>query len=61
DFLLKELHHRQRHDVAEIERLVARLANDREARELAEETLGMERAHLEAVEALLGQPTGSPG
>ncbi|HJT33336.1 MAG TPA: hypothetical protein VJ783_14935, partial [Pirellulales bacterium] len=46
DFLLKELHHRQRHDVAEIERLVARLANDREARELAEETLGMERAHL---------------
>lgn len=60
DFLLKELHRRQRHDVAEIERLVARLANDREARELAEDTLGMERAHLEAVEALLGQPTGSP-
>ena len=55
DFLLKELHGRQRRDVAEIERLVARLANDREARELAEEALGMERAHLEAVEALLGQ------
>lgn len=56
DFLLKELHRHQRHDVAEIERLVARLVGDREARELAEETLGMERAHLEAVEALLAQP-----
>ncbi len=58
DFLLKELHQRQWHDVAEVERLVARLAGDREARELAEEALGMERAHLEAVEALLAQPVG---
>lgn len=60
DFLLTELHRHQRHDVAEIERLVARLAHDREPRELAEETLGMERAHLEAVEALLGQGAGAP-
>lgn len=61
DFLLKELHRHQRHDVAEIERLVVRIAGDREARELAEETLGMERAHLEAVEALLAQlATASP-
>ncbi len=56
DFLLKELLRYQRRDVAAIERIVAGLAGHREARELAEETRGSERAHLEAIEALVAQP-----
>lgn len=56
DFLLKELVRYQRGDVAAIERIVSRLSDDRTVRELAEETLGMERAHLEALEALICQP-----
>ena len=56
DFLLKELLRYQRRDVAAIERIVAELEGHREARELAEETLGAERAHLEAIEALVAQP-----
>jgi bacterioferritin (cytochrome b1) len=56
DYLLKDLQYYQRQDIADIERIVARLAGDREARELAEEALGAERAHLEAIEALLSQP-----
>ncbi|HUY34202.1 MAG TPA: hypothetical protein VMV69_15760 [Pirellulales bacterium] len=56
DFLLTELLRYQRRDVAAIERIVTALAGHREARELAEETLGGERAHLEAIEALVGQP-----
>ena len=56
DFLLKELVRYQRADVAAIERIVSQLPDDRAARELAEETLGMERAHLEALEALISQP-----
>jgi hypothetical protein len=56
DFLLKELVRYQRGDVAAIERIVSQLGDDRVARELAEETLGMERAHLEALEALVSQP-----
>lgn len=56
DFLLKELLRYQRQDVAAIERIAAQLSDVRAARELAEETLGMERAHLEAVDALLAQP-----
>jgi hypothetical protein len=53
DYLLKELHYYQRQDIADIERLVASLAGHRAAHELAEEALGAERAHLEAIEALL--------
>jgi ferritin len=56
DFLLKELLRYQRQDVSTLERCVAQLGDARAARELAEETLGMERAHLEAIEALAGQP-----
>lgn len=56
DFLLKELLRYQRQDVAAVERLVSQLGDARAARELAEETLGMERAHLEAIEALVAQP-----
>ncbi|HEV7222333.1 MAG TPA: hypothetical protein VGN42_06490 [Pirellulales bacterium] len=53
DYLLKELHYYQRQDIADIERIVAKLAGHRAAQELAEETLGAERAHLEAIRALL--------
>jgi len=56
DFLLKELVRYQRGDVAAIEHIVSELADDRAVRELAEETLGMERAHLEALESLVSQP-----
>ncbi len=56
DFLLKELLFYQRQDVADVGQIVARLAGHREARELAEEALGAERAHLEAIESLLAQP-----
>jgi hypothetical protein len=56
DFLIKELLRYQRQDVAAIERIVRQLGDPRAARELAEETLGMERAHLEGIEALVGQP-----
>lgn len=55
DFLFKELLRYQRQDVAAIERIVRELSNHRAARELAEEALGMERAHLEAIESLVGQ------
>lgn len=56
DYLLKELLRYQRQDVAAIERIVSQLGEARAARELAEETLGMGRAHLEAIEALVAQP-----
>ena len=56
EFLLKELVYYQRQDIADIEQVVAGLAGHREARELAEETLGAERAHLEALEGLIAQP-----
>lgn len=55
EFLLKELVYYQRQDIADIERIVAELVGHREARELAEETLGAERAHLEALEASTAQ------
>ena len=55
DYLLKELACYQRQDLAAVETIARQLANEREARELAEETLGMERAHLEAIEALDSQ------
>lgn len=53
DFLLRDLLRWQRFDVARIERLVIQLGDDRPARELAQETLGAERAHLEMLEAFL--------
>jgi len=56
DFLITELVRCQKRDISEIEQIVADLATDREARELAEEVLGSERAHLEALEELLRQP-----
>lgn len=56
DFLLTELIHYQKQDVASIEDCVRRLARDPEGRALAEEALGSERAHLEALERLAKQP-----
>jgi hypothetical protein len=52
DFLIGELVKYQRRDVARIQRIVKALSDDPEARELAEETLGAEKAHLEMLEAL---------
>jgi hypothetical protein len=57
DFLLLEMIRCQKRDLVDIERIVAGLGTDREARELAEEVLGSERAHLEALEDLVKQPT----
>jgi hypothetical protein len=55
DYLLTEMLRHQRRDVASIQRIAAQLADHPRARELAEETLGSERAHLESLEALVGQ------
>lgn len=56
DYLMQELIRHQREDVAQIQRCASLLANDRNARELAEEVLGSEQAHLEALEDLAPQP-----
>jgi hypothetical protein len=56
DYLLRELVRHQREDIAQLERCVALLSHDRPARELAEEILGSEQAHLEALEDLSHQP-----
>lgn len=53
DFLIGELLTHQRRDVARIERIVKAIHDDHDAKELAEETLGAERAHLEMLEALV--------
>jgi len=47
DYILRELIHYQRGDVAEIAALVEELGDDPDARALAEETLGQEKAHLD--------------
>ncbi len=52
DFLIGELIKYQKRDIARIERIVDALEDDYDARELAEETLGAERAHLEMLEEL---------
>jgi hypothetical protein len=56
DYLLPELIDRQRQDIAAIEECVSLLARNPEARSLAEEALGAERAHLESLEGLLPKP-----
>jgi hypothetical protein len=52
DFLIGELIKYQRRDVARIQRIVTALADDHDAQEIAEETLGAEKAHLEMLEEL---------
>lgn len=56
DFLLHELLGYQKAAIAGLETCVAGLAHDREAQDLAAEALGMERAHLEAIEQIAAQP-----
>jgi len=56
DFLIKELISYQKWLIGQIEQIVARVDDDREARELAQETLGSEKAHLEALQELTTQP-----
>lgn len=56
DFLLTQLILFQRRDVAEIDEIANQLSADVQARELAQEALGSEKAHLEALESLVKQP-----
>ncbi len=56
EFLVKRLLREAQRDVAAIQQCVAELADNVEASELAQEVLGSERAHTEALESLIGQP-----
>ena len=47
DYLIRELVNWQRYTIAEIEKCIAGLSKDPEARHLAQETLGSERGHLD--------------
>jgi hypothetical protein len=53
DYLIKELLRHQQRNIGELEILVRELSDHRRARDLAEETLGSERAHMEAIESLI--------
>ncbi len=53
DYLVKDVIVWQQRGVNRIEQIVAALENDRVARELAQEVLGAERAHLEALAELI--------
>ncbi len=55
DYLLRELVRHQQQDIAQIERCVFLLSQDRMARELAQEILGSEKAHLEMLQELSRQ------
>lgn len=59
DYLLNELLRYQQAAVAGLEECVAALSDDRDACSLAEEALGMERAHLEALEQVAAQPAAA--
>lgn len=61
EYLLRELLRYQRQAIADLEECVAALAESddadaEDAQRLAEETLGMERAHLESLEHFAMQP-----
>lgn len=56
EYLLRELVEFQRKSVAEIEEITSQLTEDAPAQALAEEVLGAEKAHLEAMQSLLKQP-----
>jgi hypothetical protein len=59
DYLINELIHYQKQDIAGIERSVAALARDPEGRALAEEVLGNARGHLESLEELRKASSGA--
>ena len=52
DFLLGEIIRYQHRDIAAVEQIVASVADDPDAHDLAAEALGAERAHLEILEEL---------
>lgn len=52
DFLIKDVIQWQQGSILRLESIVAALEQDRAARELAQEVLGAERAHLEALQEL---------
>lgn len=56
EYLLQPLIEHQQMDIERIARCVADLHDDRTARVLAEEALGVARAHLETLEELAGKP-----
>lgn len=56
EFLLGELLRWQREDLRSIQRIAQQLSHSPRASELAQEALGSERAHLEALETLIHQP-----
>jgi hypothetical protein len=56
DYLVGEVARLLRQDIESIRASVEKLAGDREAQELAEEILGAEQAHLEALDGLTPQP-----
>ena len=56
EYLVGEVARLLRQDIESIRAAVEKLAGDREAQELAEEILGAEQAHLEALEDLTPQP-----
>ena len=58
-YLIKDVIHWQQCDIYRIEQIAAQLSDDRVARELAQEVLGSERAHLEALLELHAQPAAS--
>lgn len=57
DFLIGELQKEQAEIIAEAEAMVVKLADEPAARALAEEVLGSERAHQEALDRLAVQPS----
>jgi predicted outer membrane protein len=59
DYLLDQIVEHQRRIVAQIERGVERLARHPQARSLAEEALGMARGHLESLDELMKEPSGT--
>jgi hypothetical protein len=56
EYMVKELISFQKWLIGKIERIVTTLADDREARDLALEALGSEKAHLESLQELASQP-----
>lgn len=56
DFLLNKMVEYEKRDIAVLEAIAAELSDDPQARELAEEVLGSQRAHLEVLESLAKQP-----
>ena len=59
EFLVHRLIEQQAQDIVDLEECVAWLANDRDARDLAEEALGSAKAHFESLEELANAPAAA--